>query len=52
MRQDIQTNLWTEFTRNSLDCAGDLDRARFAYHSGVDVIHGVKQESELEYILN
>jgi len=50
LHQQIQDDLWTEFSRNSMDCEGDLDRARFAYHSGVDVIHGIKKESELEYI--
>ncbi len=46
----VNTLLWTEFSRNSLDCAGDLDRARDAFRSGIDVLHGVKTQQELEYI--
>jgi hypothetical protein len=48
--QPVQSNLWTEFTRNSLDCEGDLERARVAYLAGIDVIHGCKTAEELEYI--
>ncbi len=48
--QPIQGNLWKEFSRNSLDCAGDLDRAREAKRSGIDVIHGIKTTDELRYI--
>lgn len=50
MKQPVQGNLWTEFSRNSLDCSGDLDRAREAYRNGVDVLHGVKTGYELNYI--
>ena len=50
MKQPVQGDLWTEFTRNSFDCNGDLERAREAYRNGVDIIHGTKTEKELEYI--
>lgn len=46
----VQENLWVEFSRNSLDCEGDLERARLAYRSDFSIIHGVKTESELSYI--
>lgn len=52
MEQPIQDNLWRQYSRNSLDCAGHLDEAREAYRSGVDVIHGIKHESELAFILS
>jgi hypothetical protein len=52
LEQSVQVNLWTEFSRNSLDREGDLERARKAYQDGVDIIHGVKTERELEYIIN
>lgn len=48
--QPVQTDLWREFSRNSLDCEGDLERARVAYISGMDVLHGIKTQSELDYI--
>lgn len=51
MEQPVQNDLWREFSRNSLDCAGDLDRAKAAYLDGMDVIHGIKKLEELEYIL-
>lgn len=43
---------WEGFSRNSLDCDGDLDRARMAYRSGATAIHGVKHIHELEYIIS
>ena len=51
MEQRVQTDLWTEYTRNSLDCHGHLDEARQAYRDGIDIIHGVKTQEELDYIL-
>lgn len=51
MQQPVQTDLIKEFSRNSFDCEGDLDRAREAYRSGMDALHGVKKAEELEYIL-
>lgn len=48
----VKTDLWTEFSRNSLDLPGDLDAAREAYRNGVDVIHGVKNQVELDYIIS
>lgn len=49
---DVQTDLWTEFSRNDLFQRGNLELAREAYLEGVDVIHGIKTQQELEYILN
>lgn len=46
----VQENLWVEFSRNSLDVQGDLERARLAYRSGFAVCHGIKHQQELEYI--
>lgn len=43
---------WEGFTRNSLDCAGDLELAREAYRSGVTALHGVKGRREMDYILS
>lgn len=48
----VHFNLMTEFSRNSLDCAGDLEAARAARRAGVDIIHGVKTLEEYNYILN
>ena len=50
--QDVQDDLWTEFSRNSYDIPGDLDEARTAVRNGVDVVHGIKHEHELAYILS
>lgn len=46
----LKTDAWTQFSRNSLDNEGDLKKAREAYLAGVDVIHGIKQAHELEFI--
>jgi hypothetical protein len=46
----VRSDVMTEFSRNALDCPGDLDRAREAYVNGVDVIHGVKKAIELQVI--
>lgn len=50
MKQPVQVSLWTQFTRNSFDCEGDLEKAKVAYLAGIDVIHGCKTEKELNYI--
>src|SRR5262252_94019 len=46
----VQDDLWTEFSRNSLDRPGDLKEAQKAFRAGVDIIHGIKTKHELEYI--
>lgn len=46
----VHTDLWKEFSRNSLDRHGDKDLAKRAYRSGVDVIHGIKTKDELDFI--
>lgn len=46
------TQPWEGFSRNSLDCAGDLELARNAYLSGVMALHGVKGRRELDYVLS
>lgn len=46
----VQDNLYKEFSRNSLDCEGDLERARLAYRSDFSIVHGIKTEAELAYI--
>lgn len=43
---------WEQFSRNSLDCAGDLELARQARINGATAIHGVKRKAELDYILS
>ncbi len=43
---------WKGFSRNSLDCAGDLELAREAYRDGAVAIHGIKGAKELEFILS
>lgn len=48
----VQDDLWTEYSRNSLDLPGHLDEARDARRKGADVIHGVKTAAELEHILS
>ncbi len=48
----VQTDLYSEFSRNSFDIPGDLEAARQAVRSGVDVVHGLKHEHELAYILS
>lgn len=49
---EVQTDLWSEFSRNDLYHRANLELAREAYRNGVDVIHGIKHQHELEYILN
>jgi hypothetical protein len=51
LNQTVQTDLWTEFSQNSFDIPGTLELAREAYLHGVDVIHGIKTERELHYVL-
>lgn len=46
----VLTGSWTEFSRNSMDCCGDLEMARNFWREGVDVIHGVKTSQELNFI--
>jgi hypothetical protein len=46
----VGLNLWTQYSRNSLDVPGHLEEAREAYRGGVDVIHGIKTAKELEFI--
>ncbi len=48
----VQTDLWSEYSRNAFDIPGHLDEAREAYRNGVDVIHGVKTAAELKFILS
>lgn len=43
---------WEGFSRNSLDCAGDVELAREAYLSGATAIHGIKTRSNFDYILS
>ncbi len=43
---------WEGFSRNSLDCAGDVELAREAYRAGVTALHGCKTRSNLDYILS
>lgn len=47
----VQTDLWREYSRNDLRDKEHLKEARQAYRSGVDSIHGIKQEHELAYII-
>lgn len=47
----VQTDLWRQFSRNSLDIPHDLELARACYRNGIDVIHGVKTQEQLEFIL-
>lgn len=50
-RVKIDHNVWKGFTRNSLDCQGDLEMARQHRVDGCHAMHGVKRESELEFIM-
>lgn len=50
--QKVQADLWVEFSRNSYDLPGDIELAREAYRNGIDVIHGVKTQKELDFILS
>lgn len=43
--------LLSEFSRNAYDLPGDLELAREAYRSGVQVLHGVKEKHQLDFIL-
>ncbi len=46
----VQTDLWREYSRNSLDVLGHLDEARQAYRDGYDILHGIKTKEELDFI--
>jgi hypothetical protein len=46
----VQSDLWSEYTRNDLKDPAHLEEARRAYQDGVDVIHGCKSQHELDYI--
>ena len=46
----IQTDIWSEYSRNSFDHPEHLVEARQAFRDGVDIIHGCKTEKELLYI--
>jgi hypothetical protein len=48
----VRYDLMREFSRNSLDRPGALEEARAARLDGVDIIHGVKLQSELDYIMS
>jgi hypothetical protein len=52
LEQEVQDYLWTQFSRNSFDIPGDLEKARKAFREGIDIIHGVKTEAELAFILS
>lgn len=47
---EVQTDLWTEFSRNSFDHREHLEEAKKAFFDGFNVIHGIKTKEELEYI--
>jgi hypothetical protein len=46
----VQTDLWTEYSRNDFKRMENLNEARVMFSKGVDVIHGIKTKEELEYI--
>lgn len=48
----VQTDLWQEYSRNSFDVPGHLEEARQAYLNGVDCIHGLKTQDQLDFILS
>jgi hypothetical protein len=48
----VRYDLMKEFSRNSLDRPGAVDEARTARIEGLDVMHGVKTEAELNYIMS
>ena len=48
----VKFDLMKEFSRNSLDLAGSLEDARRARLDGCDIIHGVKSQKELDYIMS
>lgn len=50
MRCKVQSDLWREFSRNDMK-GGRLDLAIEAFKAGVDVIHGIKTQTELEQII-
>ncbi len=52
LKMPVQKHLWTEYSRNSLDIEGHLGEARDAYQQGVQIIHGIKTQKELEFILS
>jgi hypothetical protein len=47
----VQPDLWSEYSRNDLKVPEHLLAAQQAYKEGVDVIHGIKTEAELKYII-
>ena len=48
----VKFDLMKEFSRNSLDLAGSLEDARKSRLDGCDIIHGVKSQKELDYIMS
>lgn len=46
------TQPWTGFSRNSLDCAGDVELARDARLNGAMALHGVKTRRDLDYVMS
>lgn len=52
MKQPVQIDLWSQYSRNSLDIPGHLEEARQARKNGVDVIHGAKTKIEHDYIFS
>jgi len=46
----VQDDLWREYSRNDLKDPERLEGARKAYQDGVDIIHGIKTQDELNYI--
>lgn len=46
------TEPWKGFSRNSLDCAGDVELAREARLAGVMALHGCKTRRDFDYILS
>lgn len=43
---------WKGFSRNSLDCAGDVELARKARMAGAVAIHGIKRRADLDYVMS
>lgn len=48
----VQDNLWTQYSQNSFDIPGRLEEAREAVRNGIDVVHGIKTQAELNFILS
>lgn len=48
----VQSDLWRQYSRNSFDIPGHLEEAREAYRNGVDVIHGIKTQEQLDFLLS